>query len=346
MKKGTLYLAAVICVFALFSTAEAAPMIKELPYQKATALTAGVTYTFRFSLWDALTGGTMQWSEEQAIKLTSTLLKHNLGSTTPFGTLDFGQQMWVQVERKKLDGTYVLIGTRDRLSIAAYSLYSADSPISSVTGVNGLTGGGAVGDLTISPDYNYVQKRLNAYCSPGWYLRGVDVFGNITCQADAGGTVTGVLPGTGLTGGGYGGNVTLSADMNVVERKFVAGPSTYSLTSFTLASGNNYQYTPAFTLASSAVCMVTASAQLSLSSSSPYIGPYFRIAVKRGTADGDDGAYGHYFPVMSNAGLSADLTRTTMIFVYAGQATQFGCFYGANYWVGAYADCQVSYVCF
>gem|GEM_PF-5021343 len=38
--------------------------------------------------------------------------------------MDFSEQLYVQVERKKADGTYVVIGTRDKFSVVPYAMWS------------------------------------------------------------------------------------------------------------------------------------------------------------------------------------------------------------------------------
>src|SRR5512139_1718875 len=90
---------------ALVSTLPAAPVAAappdlQLPFTATVELAVPHRYTFRYSLWDAATGGSEQWSEQETIRLTSTRLKHDIGSVDPVGNpLDpsmFGQQLWVQ----------------------------------------------------------------------------------------------------------------------------------------------------------------------------------------------------------------------------------------------------------
>ncbi len=56
------------------------------------------------------------------------------------------------------------------------------------------------------------QNRVSAFCSAGSSIRAIDASGGVTCEVDSnsGGDVTGVIAGSGLTGTGYSGNVTLS----------------------------------------------------------------------------------------------------------------------------------------
>ncbi|MFT6395715.1 MAG: hypothetical protein ACJAYU_000457 [Bradymonadia bacterium] len=68
-----------------------------------------------------------------------------------------------------------------------------------------------------------VQRVLTSACAAGQYIQAIAANGTVTCGnvADhaSGGTITGVTAGTGLTGGGTGGTVTLSADLGVVQRR-------------------------------------------------------------------------------------------------------------------------------
>jgi hypothetical protein len=105
----------------------AAPVELLLYYTKKTTYVPSATDIFRFTLWDAETGGTKVWEEEKSIDLSGNLIKTYLGDTTPLDDVDFSQQYWVQVERKKRDGTYVVLGTRDILGVVPYALWSQGS---------------------------------------------------------------------------------------------------------------------------------------------------------------------------------------------------------------------------
>jgi hypothetical protein len=115
----------VVTLFLLLGvvSAWAEPVAKEILYKKTTTLTYPKTYTLRFSLWDAETLGTEVWSEEKSINLTSSTIKTYLGDTIPLDPADFNQQLWVQVEKKKADLTYKVIGTRDKLVAGSYALW-------------------------------------------------------------------------------------------------------------------------------------------------------------------------------------------------------------------------------
>ena len=69
--KRTCYLVILLVVFStsILSIAWADPVVREIYYQKKTTLAASKTYTLRFSLWDAETGGSEVWSEEKRVQL-------------------------------------------------------------------------------------------------------------------------------------------------------------------------------------------------------------------------------------------------------------------------------------
>ena len=98
------------------------PVKKQISYSKTTTLAYPKTYTLKFSLWNARTEGTEVWSEEKTLNLTSNLIKTNLGNTVPLEPSQFSEQLWVQVDRKKANGTYVTVGNRDMLKAVAYSI--------------------------------------------------------------------------------------------------------------------------------------------------------------------------------------------------------------------------------
>lgn len=125
MRKGYLVSTLLAFLLSILSLAWADPVIRQIYYQKKTDLTYPKTYTLRFSLWDAKTGGTEIWSEEKPVYLTSGTIRTYLGNKVPLNPAEFEQQLWVQVERyrAKMDD-YLVIGARDALEIVPYAMWS------------------------------------------------------------------------------------------------------------------------------------------------------------------------------------------------------------------------------
>ena len=111
-----------------------------IPYQKQVLATPGSgSIWFTFSLWtDPTVGvGAKVWHEDKQIACTASTraIATKLGDTTSFASasVDFSQQLYVQVS-KTADGDLVALGgTRDKLNMAPYALWSATVPDGAIT---------------------------------------------------------------------------------------------------------------------------------------------------------------------------------------------------------------------
>lgn len=160
MKKSSGLLALLLSGFLLVGITDswAGPVSRRLYFTKATNLAAGTTYTFRFSLWNNLSGGTPAdnkvWEEEKALTVNGENIITYLGTNTPIGDLSFAEQYWVEVEKLEDDGvTFTPLGVRTKLNVVPYALWSetaaAGGSVNSVSAGGGLTATGATGDITL-----------------------------------------------------------------------------------------------------------------------------------------------------------------------------------------------------
>lgn len=92
--------------------------------------------------------------------------------------------------------------------------------ITAVTTGSGLTGGNTTGAIALGVDTSYLQRRVVGTCPLDQAIRVVNVDGSVSCSAA--GDITGVLTGSGLTGGSDSGTVTINVDTTYLQRRVAA----------------------------------------------------------------------------------------------------------------------------
>jgi hypothetical protein len=193
-------------------------------------------YSMRFSIYLTPSGGTLPaWQETKAnVSVTNGLFSTTLGNgPSPLGPVFAANaQLWLEVAID-LNHSWTfqsseIYSPRHELAGAAWAI-DADmldgkhaTDLGDITGVSagtGLTGGGTSGSLTLSADTTYLQRRVTGTALPGRFIRAIDADGTVVTDVDrvGTGTITGVVAGVGLLGGGTSGDVELSASPTYLQ---------------------------------------------------------------------------------------------------------------------------------
>lgn len=97
--------------------------------------------------------------------------------------------------------------------------------VTSITAGSGLTGGTITGSGTIAADTTYLQRRVATGCAVGSFITAIGPDGTPTCatpSSGAGGTVTSITAGSGLTGGTITGSGTVAVNTAVIQNRVSA----------------------------------------------------------------------------------------------------------------------------
>ena len=190
------------------------------------------TCDLQFKLWDATSGGAQVGG---TVLLEDVLLVDGLFTARlDFGAAAFrGQARYLEVAASCPVGSAFVPLPRQELTGSPYALWALGAPWSGLeevpadladgdqdTTYTAGTGLDLVG-TQFRVDTAEVQARVSAGCSTGNAIRVVNQDGTVECQSVAGGLgdITAVYPGTGLTGGGTSGEVTLNADPTYLQRR-------------------------------------------------------------------------------------------------------------------------------
>ncbi len=242
----------------------------------------------------------------------------------------------------------------------------AGGTITGVTAGTGLNGGGVSGNVTLDVDTTTIQARVTGTCAAGSAVGSIAANGTVSCNASAGGTITDVIAGAGLTGGGTSGAVTVAIPANGVTMAMTSAPvgSGYVNVAISQAATTQLVYTtPAFTADAAGICTVTSTIHAETNGTGGTTGfLLLRVAAQESgnnlvTSADINGSQ----PIATISRLPLDTgaaapfthwqaTATNSISVTAGKSYTFGCFVDRNgianmaFGTPTYI-CQTSYVC-
>jgi hypothetical protein len=177
--------------------------------QSNQPVTASVDMTF--TLYDAATGGNVIGTPIALTTANADPVQVTNGIFTV--TLDFGGASFMTMTD---DARWLAISVNGNPLSPRTKIENAPYALTSQLAYS--VPAGSIGSTQINPAQ--VQRRVATSCGSGSAISVINEDGSVSCQS-TGGTITGITPssGSGLTGGGTTGSVSLGTDLNVLQKR-------------------------------------------------------------------------------------------------------------------------------